>query len=65
VVIKIQQIVFVMDHHPVCAGQDATRHFLDRAATPPRRGGECSHSSFITPSDNRLMHDGFHGMVHA
>ena len=40
VVSKFQQNLFVVDHHPVCAAEDATQLFLDRAATPPRRGGE-------------------------
>jgi len=31
-----------MDHHPVCAAEEATRRLFDRAATPPRRGGEKS-----------------------
>jgi hypothetical protein len=28
------------DHHPGCAANEASRLFLDRASTPPRRGGE-------------------------
>src|SRR5438128_11688994 len=27
--------------HPVCAAFVASRHYLDGAATPPLRGGEC------------------------
>ena len=27
-------------HHPVCATKVASQHLLDRADTPPRRGGE-------------------------
>src|SRR5438034_9985763 len=27
--------------HPVCATKVASRHWFDRASTPPLRGGEC------------------------
>jgi GNAT superfamily N-acetyltransferase len=39
-VIYRQNNLLELDHHPVCAAKDASRLFLDRAATPPRRGGE-------------------------
>src|SRR6266516_2905196 len=32
---------FRRSDHPVCAASEASRHFLDGAATPPLRGGEC------------------------
>jgi hypothetical protein len=40
VVGQFRQKLMVFTHHPVCAAKDATQLFLDRAATPPRRGGE-------------------------
>src|SRR5262245_3720049 len=39
---KIPQKLLVVTHHPGCAAKDAAQLFLDRAATPPRRGGENS-----------------------
>jgi hypothetical protein len=48
VVAKFKQIWLVVDHHPVCAAKDASQLFLDRAATPPPRGGEIQL---------RLVHD--------
>jgi hypothetical protein len=42
VVIKHRnQFLMEFTHHPVCAAKDASQHFLYRADTPPRRGGEC------------------------
>jgi len=40
VVIQFRQNFVETDHHPVCAAEEATQLFLDRAATPPRSGGE-------------------------
>src|SRR5215813_7069312 len=40
VVSKIQQKLLVVTHHPGCAAKVAAQLFLDRAATPPQRGGE-------------------------
>jgi len=31
---------FVNPNHPVCGAKEATRHFIDAAATPPVSGGE-------------------------
>src|SRR5215831_4744118 len=42
VVIRFRQNFVVADHHPVCAAKDAAQLFVERAATPPRRGGESS-----------------------
>jgi glyoxylase-like metal-dependent hydrolase (beta-lactamase superfamily II) len=42
VLIKFRRNFVVADHHPVCAAKDAAQLFVDRAATPPRRGGESS-----------------------
>jgi hypothetical protein len=47
VVIYHQNNMLELDHHSVCAAKDASRHFLYRASTPPRRGGEfCSKQLF-------------------
>jgi hypothetical protein len=43
VVVRHKNNLLEIGHHPVCAAKDASRHFLIRAATPPRRGGEMVH----------------------
>jgi hypothetical protein len=40
VVINHQQFLLEFTHHPVRSPKDASRYFIDVAATPPRRGGE-------------------------
>src|SRR5690349_12335857 len=44
------------NHHPVCAAKDASQLFLDRAASPPRRGGETSslHVAYKTGASHLL-----------
>jgi hypothetical protein len=44
-------------HHPVCAAKDAPRLFLNRAATPPRRGGEklVLNELQTTPADIHIV----------
>src|SRR5262249_19116892 len=37
-----------------CAAKDATRRFLGRAATPPRRGGESSPSHHLSNTPARV-----------
>jgi hypothetical protein len=48
VVTKHRNNLSEIDHHPVCAAKDASRQFHDRAATPPRRGGEKQDSPVPT-----------------
>src|SRR5262249_51654571 len=43
------EYLFVSDHHPVCADREAAHLFIDRAATPPRRGGERSLFHRLAP----------------
>src|SRR5215831_17516207 len=40
VVIKFHRILLSLNTTPSARAKDASRLFLDRAATPPRRGGE-------------------------
>src|SRR5215831_8716194 len=40
VVIKFHRILLRLNTTPSARANDASRRFLDRAATPPRRGGE-------------------------
>jgi hypothetical protein len=40
VVINHQQFLLELTHHPVRFPKDASRYFIDVAATPPRRGGD-------------------------
>jgi hypothetical protein len=42
VVIKHQLKFSELDHHPVRSIKEASRHFIEVADTPPRRGGEKS-----------------------
>src|SRR5262249_26243107 len=42
VVIKFHRILLRLNTTPSARAKDASRRFLDRAATPPRRGGENS-----------------------
>ena len=42
VVIKFRRILLRLNTTPSARAKDASRRFLDRAATPPRRGGEDS-----------------------
>src|SRR5262249_4038865 len=42
VVIKFHGILLSLNTTPSARAKDASRRFLDRAATPPRRGGETS-----------------------
>src|SRR5215471_12124762 len=42
VVIKFRRILLRLNTTPSARAKDASRRFLDRAATPPRRGGENS-----------------------
>src|SRR5438309_2255904 len=44
VVINHEINLLDLDHHPVRSIKVASQHFSDVAATPPRGGGECSHS---------------------
>jgi hypothetical protein len=37
-----------LSHHPVCAEKVASRLFSDRAATPPRRGGEIGLPEYVS-----------------
>ena len=46
VVIQLRQNFVVNEHHPVCAAEDAAQLFVDRAATPPRGGGEADGPIF-------------------
>jgi hypothetical protein len=41
-VIQFHRISLRLNTTPSARAKDASRHFLDRAATPPRRGGENS-----------------------
>ena len=45
VVSKHQQFLLEFSHHPVRSTKEASRYFIDVAATPPRRGGEKSRAS--------------------
>src|SRR5262249_30992220 len=40
--VQPQQNSVEFDHHPVRSIKEASRHFIDVASTPPRRGGENS-----------------------
>ena len=42
VVSKFRRILLRLNTTPSARAKDASRHFLDRAATPPQRGGENS-----------------------
>jgi hypothetical protein len=48
VVTQFRQNFVELEHHPVCATMDASRHFLDRAATPPRGGGKVRYFTIST-----------------
>src|SRR5262249_10330060 len=52
VVFKFHRILLRLNTTPSARGLDASRLFLDRAATPPRRGGENSprHHLATAPS---------------
>ena len=39
--------------HPVCAAKVASRHWIDRASTPPLRGGECCSIPIHSPPSMR------------
>jgi hypothetical protein len=47
VVINHENNMLDLDHHPVRSIKVASQHFSDVATTPPRGGGECSHSRFL------------------
>ena len=40
VVINHQQFLLEFTHRPIRSNEEASRYFIDVAATPPRRGGE-------------------------
>jgi hypothetical protein len=45
VVIRSNEILSELDHHPVRSIKEASRYFIDVAATHPQRGGESSSRS--------------------
>ena len=42
-----QNETFRLANHPVCIANEATRHFIDAAATPPVSGGEFAASDSV------------------
>src|SRR5215471_5544225 len=46
------KFVAELDHHPVRSIEEASRHFIEVADTPPRRGGENSRPQW-TPNHTR------------
>src|SRR5215475_14357538 len=46
------RFVAELDHHPVRSIEEASRHFIEVADTPPRRGGENSRPQW-TPNHTR------------
>src|SRR5262249_39662275 len=44
VVFNLNRILLELDHHPVRSIKEASRHFVEVASTPPRRGGVSSLS---------------------
>src|SRR4029453_9291174 len=62
VVVQVQQICSSLSHHPVCAASDASRLFLNSAATPP---GQEGRSARIRPSNfakELLTQDSYPGL---
>src|SRR5262249_42321060 len=53
VVIKFQRNLLRLNTTPSARAKDASRLFLDRAATPPRRGGENSPPHHLVNSPDR------------
>src|SRR5215831_17354729 len=52
--VQPQQNSAEFDHHPVRSTKEASRYFIDVAATPPRRGGEnCALSIWATDPRSR------------